>query len=216
MIYETNTVSLLKLTSIKYSISFSNQKKHYANKQKKSYANKLKKALCQTKKKYYANLNHKEIPDNKQFCRTVKPLVSDKSKSNEKITLAEDNKIISEDKGNAELLNGFFSNAVKNLEIPKFSDSNPLAENIPHPIFKAILKYKNHASIIAIKNARNGPGFYFCGVSVNDVFKDIKILKARKATQTTDIAVKILKENADIFSAYICFFLSEAIRSGKF
>ena len=196
MIYETNTVSLLKLTSIKYSVSFSNQKKHYANKLKKSYANKLKKALCQTKKKHYANLNHKEIPDNKQFCRTVKPL--------------------SEDKGNAELLNCFFSNAVKNLEIPKFSDSNPLAENIPHPIFKAILKYKNHASIIAIKNARNGPGFYFCGVSFNDVFKDIKILKARKATQTTDIAVKILKENADIFSAYICFFLSEAIRSGKF
>ena len=159
--------------------------------------------LRKTKKKHYANLNHKDIADNKQFWRTVKPLLSDKSKSNEKITLVEDNKIISEDKDNAERLNSFFSNAVKNLKIPEFSDSNPLAENISHPIFNAIVKYKNHASIIAIKKTRNGPGFYFCGVSVNDVFKEIKRLKARKATQITDITVKILKENADFFSVYI-------------
>ena len=104
------------------------------------------------------NTHHKDIADNKQFWRTVKPLLS---KSNEKITLVDDNKIISEDKDNAELLNLFFSNAVKNLKIPKFSDSNPLAENIPHPVFKGILQYKNHPSIIAIKNAINGPGFIF-------------------------------------------------------
>ena len=101
-------------------------------------------------------------------------LLSDKSKSNEEITLVEDKKIICEDKDNAELLNSFFSNAVKNLKIPEFSDSNPLAEHIPHPIFKAILKYKNHLSIITIKKARNGPGFYFCGVNVNDVLKKFK------------------------------------------
>ena len=65
-------------------------------------------------------------------------------------------------------------------------------------------------------NARNEPGFCFCGVSVNGVFKDIKRLKVRKATQITAIPVKILKENADIFSAYICDFLNKTIRSGKF
>ena len=92
---------------------------------------------------------------------------------------------------------------------------NPLAENIPRPIFNAILKYKNHPSITAIKNARNGPGFYFCGVNANDVFKEIKRLKVRKATQITDIPVKILKENTDIISGYICDFLNETIRSGK-
>ena len=82
-------------------------------------------------------------------------------RSNEKITLVEDNKIKSEGKDNAELLNFFLSNAVKNLKIPEFSDSDPLAENIPHPIFKAILKYKNHPSIVDIKSVRNGPGFIF-------------------------------------------------------
>ena len=122
------------------------------------------------KKKHYANLNHKEIAENKQFWRTVKPLLSDKSKSNEEITLVEDNKITSEDKDNVKLLNPIFSDSVKNLKISEFSDSNSLAENIAHPVFKAILKYKNHPSITAIKNVRNGPGFYFCGVSINDIF----------------------------------------------
>ena len=53
-------------------------------------------------------------------------------------------------------------------------------------------------------------------MSVNDVFKEIKRLKARKATQITDTPVKVLKENADIFSVYICDFLNETIRNGKF
>ena len=91
------------------------------------------------KKKHSSNLNDKGTADNKQLWRTVKPLLSDRWKSNKKITVLEDNKIISEDRGNAELLNSFFSNAVKNLVIPEFSDSNPLAESIPYPIFKAIL-----------------------------------------------------------------------------
>ena len=47
-----------------------------------------------------------------------------------------------------------FSNAVGNLKFPEFSDFNPIAESVPHPISKAILEYKNHPSIIAIKNAK--------------------------------------------------------------
>ena len=173
--------------------------------------------MRKTKKNHYANLNQKDIADNKQFWRTVKPLLSDKSKSNEKITLVEGDKITSEDKSNAEILNSFFSNAVKNLKIPEFNDINPLAENIPHPAFKAILKYKNHSSIMAIKNARrNGLGFYFGEVSVGDICKELRRLNPRKAAQNTDIPIKILKENADIFSSYICDFFNETIRSGKF
>ena len=171
--------------------------------------------MRKTKKNHYANLNQKDIADNKQFWRTVKPLLSDKSKSNEKITLVEGDKITSEDKSNAEIPNSFFSNAVKNLKIPEFNDINTLAENIPHPVFKAIPKYKNHPSIIAIKNARrNGLGFYFSEVSVDDICKELKRLNPRKAAQNTDIPIKILKENA-IFSSYICDFFNETIRSGK-
>ena len=183
----------------------SNQNKKLYSKQRNFCVSLLRK----TKRRHCANLNHKDIADNKQFWKTVKPLLSDKSKSKEKVILVEGNEIINEDKDNAGRLNSFFSNAVKNLKIPEFSETNPLAENIYHPIFKAILKYENHSSIIAIQNAKRGPGFYFFEVSANGIFKEIKKLKTRKATQNTDIPVKI-------FSVYICDFFNETIRSGKF
>ena len=46
---------------------------------------------------------------------------------------------------NAEILNKFFSNAVKNLKIPEYQEADPHA-NISHPIFKAIIKFRNHPS----------------------------------------------------------------------
>ena len=86
-----------------------------------------------------------------------------------------------------------------NLQIPQFSDSNHLEENIPHPIFKATLKYKDHTSIIAIKKTQKiDQVFCFCEASLNDVFKEMKRLEAKKPMQIIDILAKILKENADI------------------
>ena len=38
--------------------------------------------------------------------------------------------------------------------------------------------------------------------------EDIEHTKSHKAAQSTDIPVNVLKENADIFSAYICDFIN--------
>ena len=99
--------------------------------------------LRKNKKDYYANLNVKDIVDNKQFWRTVKHLLSDQTKSNEQITLVEDETVTTQDEQNAQLLNFIFSNAVNNLKIPRFSNTNPFAERLPYPTLKAIFKYKN-------------------------------------------------------------------------
>ena len=53
--------------------------------------------LRKTKKDYYANLNVKDIVDNKQFWGTEKPLFSDKTKSNAKIILVEDETVTTQD-----------------------------------------------------------------------------------------------------------------------
>ena len=55
----------------------------------------------------------------------------------------EDGTVTKQGKQNAEPLNIFFSNAVKNLKIPKVSNTNPLAERLSNQTLKAILKYKN-------------------------------------------------------------------------
>ena len=159
-------------------------------------------------KDHYANLNEGNVADNKQFWRAVKPLLSDKVKSSEKITLVEGEEIINDDGENVEILNTFFSNAIKTLKITEYQETDSLANSISYPIFKVILKYRNHPSIVAIKNLNKGSRFDFSRVSVQDVVKEIKKLSTRKATQYTDLPVKILKENSDIFGNYICDFFN--------
>ena len=124
----------------------------------------------------------------------------------------EDETVTMQDENTAELLNLFFSSAVKNLKIPEFSDTNPLAERLSKPVLKAIIKYKNHPSIAAIRNANNNVHFHFNEVSVEEVYKEITILSTGKSVQSTYIPIRLLKENVDIFADYIYKFFNESIK----
>ena len=64
--------------------------------------------LRKTKREYYSNLDEKNICDNKTFWKIVKPILSTKIKSNERITLIENDQIIKTEKGTAKFLNAFF------------------------------------------------------------------------------------------------------------
>ena len=57
-------------------------------------------------------------------------LLSDKTPSNAKITLIEDDEVISSDNETADVLNTFFSNTVSNLNIPEYPISNPYYNKI--------------------------------------------------------------------------------------
>ena len=59
----------------------------------------------------------------------------------------------------------FFSSAVKNLKIPEHQEGDSL------PIFKAIMKFRNHPRITVIKNLYSGSRCNFCKVSVEGVAK---------------------------------------------
>ena len=129
------------------------------------------------------------------------------------MTLVQGEVISTKDEKNAELLNAFFSSAVSNLNILEYSGINILAERISCPTLKAVLKYKNHSSIVAINNLKKNYNFYFSVVSEEDVLKEIKKLNPRKSTQSTDVSSKLLKENADIFASYLCDFFNQSIEN---
>ena len=74
--------------------------------------------LRKLKREYFSNLNEKNITDNRKFWQTVKPCLSEKNKSREKITLVKNEEIISDNVKVANTLNKYFSNVVKNLKIP--------------------------------------------------------------------------------------------------
>ena len=94
----------------------------------------------------------------------------------------------------AKTFNEFFSNIVKNLEIPKNQCEYNLHIRLSsNPVLHAILKYRNHPSINTNRQycrAQRFPSFYFSAVDKNAVCKEIRKLSNKKATQDTDIPVK--------------------------
>ena len=93
----------------------------------------------------------------------------------------------------AEVLNKFFSNIVNNLEISKYSKYESFIDNIEDQTLRAILKYKNHQSIIAIQNKfKGGDVFYFRELEKEDIQKEIHKLN-NKASQQSHIPTKIIK-----------------------
>ena len=95
-------------------------------------------------------MDEKNVID-KKFWKTVKPLLSDKSVSREKINLTENEKMLTSEFETAETFNNFFSNIVQEDNISKFNSNNSVTVFVKDPVFKAILKFKNHPSILAIQ-----------------------------------------------------------------
>ena len=69
-------------------------------------------------------MNYKDLAGNKQFWRTVKPLLSDKIKSNEKIFLVTSEGILRENEQNVESLKSFFSSVVQRLRVIEYSNTD--------------------------------------------------------------------------------------------
>ena len=87
------------------------------------------------------------MSDNKLFWKVIKPSFSDKSCVKEQINLAEKGEILKTDLETAKVLNTFFGNIVKNLDINQYSNFDPVINIVKDPTLRAILKYKDHPSI---------------------------------------------------------------------
>ena len=157
-----------------------------------------------SKKLYYSNLDEKKVTYNKAFWRTMKPFLSDKIVSREKVTLIEEDEIVESDIITAHILNIFLSKIVSNLKIAKNCD--PLSDNINDPVVKYIVKYRNYPRILKIGevcNRKQCSLFSFLNVDKEQILKEILSLDLTKASQGTDIPTKIIKDNADIFSDFL-------------
>ena len=85
-------------------------------------------------------MDEKNVIDNIKFLKTVKPLLSAKSLSREKINLTEIGKMLTSESETVETLNNFFSIIVKKLITPKFNSNNSVTKNINNPIFQSHFK----------------------------------------------------------------------------
>ena len=94
----------------------------------------------------------------------------------------------------AEALNNFFSNIVQNFDISRYSNGEPLVSNTNDATLIAILKYRNHPSIIAFRSkCKDKDNFNFIEIDKKQIEKEILKLDVNKASQSSDIPIKALK-----------------------
>ena len=92
----------------------------------------------------------------------------------------------------------------KNLGIPQYEDPTDGTSDISESLLKAIAKYKNHSGIMLIKNTfKNLTISSFHYVDKSDIEREITILNNSKASQDSNIPVKIIKDNLDIFNPFM-------------
>ena len=94
---------------------------------------------------------------------------------------------------------------------------DPICENINDPLLKAIIRYRNHPSVVAIKKFCSSKShFSFKNVQKEEILKELNNLNINKATQNTDIPTKIIKENSDIFGDFIFSNLNCCINTSSY
>ena len=120
----------------------------------------------------------------------MKPYFSNKGLNLNKLLLKEKGSLPSDEKDLATIINNFFINITKDLELKK--DSKSKLNNL-----EDILKvFEFHSSIEKIKKAINTTkNFSFCNVKDDEVRKFIMNLDGSKAIPVEDIPTDMLKQN---------------------
>ena len=81
--------------------------------------------LRKSKKKYYENLDERNLTDDKLFWKTIKRSFSNKIVTRDRMHMIENDEIVKTELETAETLNNFFGNVIKNLMNPKYSEYGP-------------------------------------------------------------------------------------------
>ena len=167
-------------------------------KKQKNYCSRLYKT---ERKKYFQSLNPKNILDSKKFWKVINPFFSEKRKATNKITIVDNEEsIILDNIKISEELNSFFKNATNSLEIKE--------------IEKAILKFKNHPSVLTIKSKLEvSEQFSFQNTAVYDIKKEIANLDVKKASTFESIPPKVLKISTKSCSVTLESLFNDMLRS---
>ena len=186
------------------------QNKYFKNKTFENLRNyKKQKIFCsklykKEKRQYYNNLDLRKVTDNKLFWKTIKPLMSDKGTSANKICIAENDKLLVKEEDVANSLNNYFDKAIDNLEINEnrllLSDVSCLTD----PIDITVQKFRNHPSILSIQQSvETVHTFDFSEVSLDEIATEVNKLNNKKLGTFNNIPAKHLKESSEICKEYL-------------
>ena len=170
--------------------------------------------LRKTKSEYFNTLKSSDLIDVRKFWEIVKPIFTGKN-NNDQITLVDNNAIISSDKAATDIFIDFFSKVISNLNMQFDDKFLSYKGDIKDPIQISILVYKDHSSVLKIKNnLMINDKFSFTEISVENMFNEILKLDLSKASPKNSIPGKIIKDNIDIFSIMLKENFNEMLTTG--
>ena len=116
---------------------------------------------------------------------------------------------------NYHIFNGFFSNIISELNIPKKYQCF-LNDMDSDSVLSVLNAFKNHPSIKNIKYKKLNSTFCFQNTYTDVVMKVVNNLNVAKTCQVNDIPTKVIKMNKDIFANFIMDHFSNCITYGEF
>ena len=143
--------------------------------------NKCVSILKKSRRSYFESLDVKFAKDYKKFWKKISPPFSNKIKSKKKITLVENDEIISSDIDDGKTFQNFFSSIVKNLNI-QIDETHLSTTTQDNPVLACIEKFSKHPSIISIQKRMetNSNKFSFKYEERKKFLTEIQNLNSRK------------------------------------
>ena len=132
--------------------------------------------LRKSKKQYFSIINVTDKTDNKNLCKSVKPYFINKVSSSNKITLVENDAIITNDRVISKTMNTFFINTTKRLNLKPFKNSCDI--NQITSVFKNHQKERIRKIQECFPNIEANE-FNFRQVSLNEVRSEILNVKIK-------------------------------------
>ena len=95
-------------------------------------------------RKFFSQLDPKEVGKDKTFWKTFKPLFTDKTSGQNKIVLVENENIVNDDKIICEVFNSYFVNITDALPITALPECDVEITSTTDRVLHSIKKYRNH------------------------------------------------------------------------
>ena len=163
--------------------------------------------LRKTETDYFQNLNIRDLSDNRKFWKTIKPYFSNKGLNSNKFLLKEKGNLAS----TATIMNSFFINITKGLELKEDNESNA---NTLEDVLDA---FNSHPSIERIRRIiKTNEKFSFQPVPEDLVYEIILSLDVSKATPVGDIPADVLKSTVNIRLPFITKIINVSFENGSF
>ena len=179
--------------------------------------NKCTRLIRDTKRKFYATLNLKNLKDQRKFWKTVRPIFNNKVIIDRVTSLVESDDIVTENKEIAEVMNDYFTNIASNLNLPKIPKQSSVTHAFPDDIHRIIHEYRSHPSVIAIQEKfSESDKFDFKNIDDDELERHIGKLNPRKAGPENDIPAVILKQFSGSYTDLLTMLYNKSQATGLF